>query len=484
MIKNEREYRITKAQAKEFENALAQITAAPPPADLHPVLAQAEEDALRSQLEDLLEQLHEYEGLRAGQQSIIELDSFDELPRALIQARIARGLSQKELAEKLGLKEQQIQRYEATNYAAASLSRIKQVIDALGVTIQKDVFIPSKEMTIKNFYARARQLGLDRELLLNRLLPAQTAAGLRELEQFDLGDTAALHTAAATVDHVLDWQPGTFFTAQVPAAAPALAARFKLPARAGKSFAVYVAYAHHLARAVLHATLERPYELPPADPAQLREAIITRYGELTLASTLRYAWDLGIPVLPLQDHGAFHGACWRENYRSVIVLKQRTPSLARWLHDLLHELRHVTQHPEDPAYTVIEPSENPFDRRHSPEEIQAMQFASSVIFAGQEEKLAARCAEEAQGSVERLKAVVPQVAAAAGVDTGALANYIAFRLALTNRINWWGAATNLQPRGENPWEIARTIFCERMDFGPLPVLDRELINQALRPELP
>ena len=56
-----------------------------------------------------------------------------DLPSILIKARIAQGLSQKELADRIGLKEQQIQRYEATDYASANLARIKEVVNAFGV---------------------------------------------------------------------------------------------------------------------------------------------------------------------------------------------------------------------------------------------------------------------------------------------------------------------------------------------------------------
>ena len=59
------------------------------------------------------------------------LGTVAELPANLIKARIARGLSQKDLADRIGLKEQQIQRYEATDYASASLARIKEVVSAL-----------------------------------------------------------------------------------------------------------------------------------------------------------------------------------------------------------------------------------------------------------------------------------------------------------------------------------------------------------------
>ena len=98
----------------------------------HPLIAKAQEDAIRSQLEDLESQLREYESLKAGNFELGDLNVVAELPTALIKARIAQGLSQKDLAERLKLKEQQIQRYEATDYATASLARIKEVVEALG----------------------------------------------------------------------------------------------------------------------------------------------------------------------------------------------------------------------------------------------------------------------------------------------------------------------------------------------------------------
>jgi transcriptional regulator with XRE-family HTH domain len=76
-----------------------------------------------------------YEALRSGKRVVLKLSSLDELPGALIQARIAQGLSQKDLARRLGLKEQQIQRYEATDYASASLARLIRVSRALHLKV-------------------------------------------------------------------------------------------------------------------------------------------------------------------------------------------------------------------------------------------------------------------------------------------------------------------------------------------------------------
>jgi len=131
MIKNERQYRITKAQAEKFERAVAAMELAAPAPDVHPLFHKAQVDAMKGQLKELRLQLEEYERLRSGKTNGLEIASFEELPMALIKARIASGLTQDDLAAKFGLKSQQIQRYEATNYTAASLRRIMEVINVL-----------------------------------------------------------------------------------------------------------------------------------------------------------------------------------------------------------------------------------------------------------------------------------------------------------------------------------------------------------------
>jgi ribosome-binding protein aMBF1 (putative translation factor) len=92
--------------------------------------------ALESQLAELDAQLTEYEKLRSGSLKKLKKSRFQNLPLELIRARIARGMTQKDLARKLGLKEQQIQRYEETEYASASLGRVYEVTKALGMEVR------------------------------------------------------------------------------------------------------------------------------------------------------------------------------------------------------------------------------------------------------------------------------------------------------------------------------------------------------------
>ena len=138
MIKNDRQYRITKAQAARFSQTLNSLRQGSGAAkEVHPLIAKAQEDALSSQLADLESEMREYESLKAGEFQLDELNVFSDLPTVLIKARIAQGLSQKDLAQRIGVKEQQIQRYEATDYSSASLARVREVASVLYGTAGK-----------------------------------------------------------------------------------------------------------------------------------------------------------------------------------------------------------------------------------------------------------------------------------------------------------------------------------------------------------
>ena len=136
MIKNERQYRITRTQAERFARTLEGLRNRPEGADgVHPMIAQAQVDAVSSQLTDLEAELREYEAIREGRFEVEALRVVADLPELLIKARIAQGLTQRDLADRLGLKEQQIQRYEATDYATAKWSRIREVAGVLSMEV-------------------------------------------------------------------------------------------------------------------------------------------------------------------------------------------------------------------------------------------------------------------------------------------------------------------------------------------------------------
>ncbi len=74
---------------------------------------------------------------------MVELSSLAALPEALIHARIAVGLTETQLAERVGLEEQEVRHYEATRYADATFSRFQAIADALGMMIRQRVLLPT-----------------------------------------------------------------------------------------------------------------------------------------------------------------------------------------------------------------------------------------------------------------------------------------------------------------------------------------------------
>ena len=140
MITNERQYRNLKATARMFEEALEH--ADDQGADWDPVIREAMRRGIASDLAQFLAQLQDYEDFRSGKVRVLTIERLDELPDVLIRARIASGLTQRELAEELDIKEQQVQRYEATRYQAASMRRLVEVAQALEIEVRLTATLP------------------------------------------------------------------------------------------------------------------------------------------------------------------------------------------------------------------------------------------------------------------------------------------------------------------------------------------------------
>jgi DNA-binding XRE family transcriptional regulator len=140
MILNERQYKITKTKIKEFEQAIAKLSDSQEPETLNEQLRRnAHIDTLNSQLEEFNEEVREYEELKTGQIKSLKLDSFEQLPEALIKARIIRGLTQEQLAEILQVHQQQVQRDENNKYASASFTKILGIQKALNIEVREEL---------------------------------------------------------------------------------------------------------------------------------------------------------------------------------------------------------------------------------------------------------------------------------------------------------------------------------------------------------
>ncbi|MGL5793062.1 MAG: helix-turn-helix transcriptional regulator [Waterburya sp.] len=134
MIQNEHQYKVTQNKLKDLEGALVELIKNKD--TLRPRQFSSRQKGLQLTIDNLSQEIEEYESLKT-QQTSIKITSIQELPIALIKARIAMGMTQKELAQKLGIKEQQVQRDEANQYSSAGFHRITEVAKALDITIQE-----------------------------------------------------------------------------------------------------------------------------------------------------------------------------------------------------------------------------------------------------------------------------------------------------------------------------------------------------------
>lgn len=122
MIKNVLHYRSAQTRLREFEKSLAENRDKPAPRDTHPIMWKSYVDGIERQIETFRQEIEEYDALSSGTVSEIVVNTLEELPVGLIKARIARKINHKDLATRLGLKPQQIQRWEDNDY-----SRIQKI---------------------------------------------------------------------------------------------------------------------------------------------------------------------------------------------------------------------------------------------------------------------------------------------------------------------------------------------------------------------
>lgn len=127
ILKNQAQVSATEARIEELRTEIDATESA------------AERAGLESFIETLNDQIAEYEVLRVS--SEISFRDLDELGELAIKARIAAGLTQQELAELLGVSQQQVQKDEATSYETVSLSKWLDVLDVLSDGISGSLLI-------------------------------------------------------------------------------------------------------------------------------------------------------------------------------------------------------------------------------------------------------------------------------------------------------------------------------------------------------
>jgi transcriptional regulator with XRE-family HTH domain len=129
MIKNQKQASVTKDKLKELIQAKEDFQKEQ--SSLDSIKFKLGLSSFEKLIAELSEEIQKYDSLTQGNFHVIKPKDLRDLPNALIAARLAQKLSQKDLATLLDIQEQQIQRYESSDYEAASWSRIVEIAYAL-----------------------------------------------------------------------------------------------------------------------------------------------------------------------------------------------------------------------------------------------------------------------------------------------------------------------------------------------------------------
>ncbi|HEY2727258.1 MAG TPA: hypothetical protein VGI61_08800 [Parafilimonas sp.] len=142
MIKNEKQYKISKKILSEVFEEINKIKAEKDYNIKRRLVAESLEDFK----EDIENEIRDYEKLKTSKQTILKERSLSDLPSIIIQYKIANHLTHKEFAKILGLKEQQLQRYEAESFKTVSFQNLINFLNLidLDLKIKESVIKPTR----------------------------------------------------------------------------------------------------------------------------------------------------------------------------------------------------------------------------------------------------------------------------------------------------------------------------------------------------
>ena len=142
MIKDELEYQVSQEWVEKFTRTLTAMERDEEAKRKDFLKWDAGRGAIQCHLEQLHEEIAEYERLiNCDRSEPIEIvvENLNKLPDGLIKARIAAKMSEKELAEMLGIDPERIKEHEAKSYQTASFLEILEISFALGVEFKMAV---------------------------------------------------------------------------------------------------------------------------------------------------------------------------------------------------------------------------------------------------------------------------------------------------------------------------------------------------------
>lgn len=133
MIKNEKQYKITRNKLAEIQLEIVRIKGS------YDEELPAEEQLIMVSLNVMKKQMEEeivaYDLLKKKSARNLKARRISDLPSVIIEYKIHSGMTQKEFSQKIGMKEQQLQRYEAEDFRSISFKNLLKILQAIGLEI-------------------------------------------------------------------------------------------------------------------------------------------------------------------------------------------------------------------------------------------------------------------------------------------------------------------------------------------------------------
>jgi hypothetical protein len=139
MIKNEKQYKITKKKLSTINEGIAEIYDGNKEHSAKKQLILLSLMEMKQQME--LETTA-YDLLKKDKANILKARSISDLPSLITEYKIISGLTQKEFSKRLGIKEQQLQRYEAEDFKSITFRNLLKILQSIGLDVKiKDTHV-------------------------------------------------------------------------------------------------------------------------------------------------------------------------------------------------------------------------------------------------------------------------------------------------------------------------------------------------------
>jgi HTH-type transcriptional regulator/antitoxin HigA len=128
MIKSDAQRDRTVAQIVGFREGISKAKA-----EMSGRRAAAVSQSYESMIRQLEDEIREYDALKRGELALPNIERLDQIAPFITRIRIAKGISQTELARRLGVSKQVISRFEESDYQTVAVAKLQNILDAIGI---------------------------------------------------------------------------------------------------------------------------------------------------------------------------------------------------------------------------------------------------------------------------------------------------------------------------------------------------------------